>query len=199
MALNLYKNYVPTSGKRATMPFKDKTSEDLLTLEEVQKFPEYAGILADDTVLVDIDDGDQSKILLKIVENLNLKCRVIATTRGAHFLFKTNKPMSNRTHCKLAIGLTADIKGGGRASYEVLKYDGVERTVLYDNAPYQQLPKYLNPVKTNVNVHIYSMNGTKVASGTAKPNATLTLHTDLAIGEMAIVTIGEKSIKVVMK
>lgn len=152
MALNLYKGFVPTSGKRSTMPFKDKTSEDLLTLEEVQKFPEYAGILADDTVLVDIDDGDQSKILLKIVENLNLKCRVIATTRGAHFLFKTNKPMSNRTHCKLAIGLTADIKGGGRASYEVLKYNGVERTVLYDNAPYQQLPKYLNPVKTNVNV-----------------------------------------------
>ena len=57
----------------------------------------------------------------------------------------------------------------------------------------------IDGVKTNVNVHIYSMNGTKVASGTAKPNATLTLHTDLAIGEMAIVTIGEKSIKVVMK
>lgn len=57
----------------------------------------------------------------------------------------------------------------------------------------------IDGVKTNVPVHIYSINGTKVASSTAKPNATLTLHTDLAIGEMAIVTIGEKSIKVVMK
>ena len=127
--MSLYKGYVPTSQKKAQMTFKDKTSADLLTLEEAQKFSEYAGILADDTVLVDIDDGEQSKILLKIVESLGLRCKVIATTRGAHFLFKTDRPMQNRTHCKLGIGLTADIKGGGRASYEVLKYDRVERDV----------------------------------------------------------------------
>jgi putative DNA primase/helicase len=60
--------------------------------------------------------------------------------------------MPNRTHCKLGIGLTADIKGGGRASYEVLKYNGVEREVLYDTGEYQVLPKYLSPVKTNVDV-----------------------------------------------
>ena len=152
MALNLYKGYVPTSGKKATMPFKDKTSAELLTLEEAQKFSEYAGILADNTVLVDIDDGEQAKMLLKIVESLGLKCKVLATSRGAHFLFKTDKPMQNRTHCKLGIGLTADIKGGGRASYEVLKYDGKEREVIYDSGEYQTLPKYLNPIKSNVNV-----------------------------------------------
>ena len=152
MALNLYKGFVPTSGKKSTMPFKDKTSAELLTLEEAQKFSEYAGILSDDTVLVDIDDGEQSKILLKIVETLGLKCKVLATSRGAHFLFKTSQPMQNRTHCKLAIGLTADIKGGGRASYEVLKYNGKEREVLYDSGEYETLPKYLYPIKTNVNV-----------------------------------------------
>lgn len=134
------------------MPFKDKTSAELLTLEEAQKFNEYAGILADNTVLVDIDDEEQSKILLKIVESRGLKCKVYKTTRGCHFLFKTDRPMQNRTHCKLAIGLTADIKGGGRASYQVLKFDGKEREVLYDNSPYEFLPKYLTPIKSNVNV-----------------------------------------------
>lgn len=152
MALKLYKGYVPTSGKKSTMPFKDKSSSELLTLEEAQKFSEYAGILADDTVLVDIDDGEQSKILLNIVKSKGLKCKVLATTRGAHFLFKTSQPMQNRTHCNLGIGLTADIKGGGRASYEVLKYNGVEREVLYDSGEYETLPKYLTPVKTNMNV-----------------------------------------------
>ena len=151
--MNLYKGYVPTSQKRSTMAFKDKTASELLTLEEAQKYSEYAGILADDTVLVDIDDAEQSKIMLKIVENLGLKCKVLATSRGAHFLFKTSQPMQNRTHCKLAIGLTADIKGGGRASYEVLKYDGKEREVIYDvGEHYQCLPKYLFPIKTNVSV-----------------------------------------------
>lgn len=152
MALNLYKGFVPTSGKKSTMPFKDKSTSDLLTLEEAQKFSEYAGILADDTVLVDIDDGEQSKLLLNIVKEKGLKCKVLATSRGMHFLFKTDIPMQNRTHCKLGIGLTADIKGGGRASYEVLKFNGVEREVLYETGEYEVLPKYLTPIKTNVNV-----------------------------------------------
>lgn len=134
------------------MPFKDRRSDELLTLEEAQKFNEYAGILADDTVLVDIDDEKQSKIMLKVIESKGLKCKVLATSRGAHFLFKTSQPMSNRTHCKLGIGLTADIKGGGRASYEVLKYNGSEREVLYDTGDYEVLPKYLYPIKTNMNV-----------------------------------------------
>ena len=134
------------------MAFKDKTTKDLLSLAEAQKFNEYAGVLADDTVLVDIDDGEQSKILLDIVKNLGLKCKVLATSRGMHFLFKTDKPMVNRTHCKLAIGLVADIKGGGKASYEVIKQGGVERDVLYDTEQYEFLPKYLTPIKTSVNV-----------------------------------------------
>ena len=150
--MSLYRGYVPTSDKKAIMPFKDKSSAELLTLEEAQKFTEYAGILADDTVLVDIDDGEQSKILLKIVKALELKCKVLATTRGMHFLFKTDRPMSNRTHCKLAVGLTADIKGGGRASYEVLKYNGIGREVLYDSGEYEVLPKYLSPISTKMEV-----------------------------------------------
>ena len=148
----LYKGFVPTSGKKSTMPFKDRKASDLLTLDEAKKFSEYAGILADDTVLVDIDDGEQAKTLLTIVKTKELKCKVIATSRGCHFLFKTDRPMQNRTHCKLGIGLTADIKGGGRASYEVLKFNGVEREVLYDSGDYEVLPKYLTPIKTNVNV-----------------------------------------------
>lgn len=150
--MSYYKGYVPTSGKKSTMSFKDKSAAELLSLEEAQKFSEYAGILADDTVLVDIDDGEQAKILLTIVQTKELKCRVLATSRGMHFLFKIAQPMPNRTHCKLGIGLTADIKGGGRASYEVLKFDGVEREVLYDSGDCQILPKYLYPIKTNVNV-----------------------------------------------
>lgn len=149
---NLYKGFITTSGKKATMTFKDKSSSDLLTLEQARRYPEFAGILADDTVLVDIDDEEQSKILLKIVTSLQLKCKVYATTRGAHFLFKTDKPMPNRTHCKLGIALTADIKGCGRASYQVLKFNGVEREVLYDPGEYQLLPKYLHPIKSTVDL-----------------------------------------------
>ena len=152
MALNLYKGYVPTSNKMATMPFKDKTSAELLTLEEAQRYSEYAGILADDTILVDIDTEKETNILLNIVQSLNLKCKVLKSRSGGHFLFKVDKPMPNRTKVHLGIGIVADIKGCGRASYEVLKIDGKERELLYDTGDYQLLPKYLYPVKTNMNV-----------------------------------------------
>lgn len=148
---SFYKGYVPTRNKRAVVSFKGASSDDLLTLDVAQKFAEYAGILADNTVLIDIDDGEQAKILLNIVKAKQIKCRVIATSRGMHFLFWNNgEILNNRTHCKVAIGLTADIKGCGKASYEVLKVDGVEREVLYDTRDYQQVPKWLTPIKSKV-------------------------------------------------
>lgn len=48
--------------------------------------------------------------------------------------------------------MTADIKGTNGSSYQVLKLDGVEREVLYDTGTYSTLPKFLWPVKTNMDV-----------------------------------------------
>lgn len=146
---DFYKGYIITNGKRATSCFKDVSSKDLLTLDEVKMYPSYAGILADDAILIDVDTEEETSILLNIVKSLNLKCRVLKSRGGGHFLFKINQPMSNRTKVTLAIGISADIKGCGRASYEVLKIDGTEREVLYDSGDYQNLPKYLFPIKTN--------------------------------------------------
>lgn len=153
MALSLYyKGYVPTSGKRPTVPFKDKPSSELLTLEEAQRYSEYAAVLTTKAVLVDIDDYEQSEILFNIVKDRKLKCKVTATSRGKHFLFEADKPFVNRTHCKVGIGLTADFKGTNGSSLQVLKDNGKEREVLYDTGEYEALPKYLYPVKTNMNV-----------------------------------------------
>lgn len=150
--MSFYKGFIPTNGKAAMMPFKDKSSSELLTLEEAQKFNSYAGVLADDAILVDLDTERETEILLNVVKSLKLKCRVLKSRSGGHFLFKIDRPMPNRTKIKLGIGITADIKGCGSASYEVLKIDGKEREVLYDAGEYQILPKYLSPVKTNMNL-----------------------------------------------
>lgn len=149
--MDLYKGYVPCKNKKSLISFKGADKEDLLDLETAKKFPEYAGILNDDVVLIDIDDAEQSDIMLNIVKAKELKCKVIATTRGKHFLFLNNgNILNNRTHCKLAIGITADIKGCHKASYEVLKVDGKEREVLYDALEYEPVPKWLSPIKSKV-------------------------------------------------
>lgn len=146
-----FKGFVETKNKKCIEKFKGRT--DFKTFEQVQSLPEYAGILAADTILVDIDDSETSEILFKVVQEYALTCRVYRTSRGKHFLFKNSGVPTNKTGCKLAIGLTADIKIGTRNSYEVLKYDGKEREILYDtaeNEEAQPLPRWLHPVKSNM-------------------------------------------------
>ncbi len=132
MTLELFKGYVTTKDKKCTMPFKNKSSSELLKYEQVKNLPEFAGILADDVILIDIDDKEQSEVLMKIVESYQLDCRVYQTTRGRHFVFKNAGVDKCKTHCKLAIGLTADIKVGCNNSYEVLKFAGEERFIEWD-------------------------------------------------------------------
>lgn len=147
----LFKGFVETKDKKCVEKIKGRT--DFKTFEQVQSLPEYAGILAAKTILIDIDDAETSDVLFKIVQSYNLKCRVYKTTRGKHFLFKNSGVPTNKTGCKTAIGLTADIKIGTRNSYEVLKYDGKQREVLYDlteNEEAGDLPRWLFPIKSNM-------------------------------------------------
>lgn len=106
--------------------------------------------MANDTILIDIDDAEQSEILMNIVEEFQLDCRVYCTSRGRHFLFKNHTIARNRTHVQLAVGLTADIKVGSKLSYEVIKINGEERFCEWDieeGGKYQEVPKWLFPVK----------------------------------------------------
>jgi putative DNA primase/helicase len=147
--LQLFKGYVETKNKTCVEKFKDRT--DLKTFEQVQHLPEFAGILGEETILIDVDDFDSSEIIFKIVKNLNLQCRVYKTSRGKHFLFKNKGVPTNKTKCRLAIGLQSDIKLGCRNSYSILKFDGKLRQILYDTPEdkIQELPKWLTPVKSN--------------------------------------------------
>ena len=134
----VFKGYVPTRDKKCLVRFKNRRSQDLYSLEDVEKMPEYAGILADETVLIDVDDFDESEILFHIVQDKKLKCRVYETTRGKHFLFQNSALETCKTHTRLACGLNADIKLGCRNSYSILKFKGKNRKILYDTDDYYQ-------------------------------------------------------------
>lgn len=147
----LFRGYIPTNEKSPKIKFKDV--DVLPTLSDVQSMSEYAGVLADNVVLIDVDDYEQSERLMDIVEALQINCRVYATTRGKHFFFYGGDIGKCGTHLKLAIGLEADIKVGDHNSISVLKYGGKEREIIYDIDPtesYDPAPKWLTPVKTKV-------------------------------------------------
>lgn len=145
-----YRGYVKTKNKHCIEKYKNRTK--FSSYEEIKAYPEYAGILAPDTILIDVDDAEESEIMMNIVEALQLNCRVIKTTRGKHFLFynKDRKVEKCSTHSTLACGLSADIKVGCSNSYEVLKFAGEERFVEWDVDPgqdYQEVPSFMLPIK----------------------------------------------------
>ena len=146
-----FKGYVETKDKKCIEKFKGRT--DFKSYEEVQSLPEFAGILAPDAVLIDVDDMEQSQLLLNICEGEDIRCKILESRSGMHFLFKNSKIDKCYTKTTLACGLVTDIKSGFKNSYEVLKIDGKERELVYDileDEEYQEVPKWLFPIKTNV-------------------------------------------------
>lgn len=147
-----FKGYIVTQDKKSIEKFKNRT--DFKTLEQVQSLPEYAGVLASDAILIDVDDMEQSQLLLKICEGEDVRCKILQSRSGMHFLFKNTKIEKCFTKTKLACGLVnIDIKSGFRNSIEVLKIEGKERDVVYDileDEEYQEVPKWLFPVKCNM-------------------------------------------------
>lgn len=150
--MQLFRGYVPTRDKQCLEKFKGRKS--LNTLEDVQDLDEYAAILGEETILIDVDDGETSDLLFKIVQDLALKCRVYATTRGKHFYFKNPEGYVEKSWTKqtLALGIETDAKVGRNNSYAIMRFKGVDRPMLQDCSEdeIQELPKWLTPVKTNM-------------------------------------------------
>lgn len=144
----LYRGYVKTKNKRSLEKLQDRTK--FSGYDAVKDCSEFAGVLKKNTIMVDIDDGDEAEILMNIVEQLQLNCRVYQTRRGKHFIFFNTQIQNNSNDSFLACSLTADIKVGFKCSYEVLKSEGKERFIEWDveeGQEYQEIPKWLFPIK----------------------------------------------------
>ena len=149
--MQIFRGYVPTKNKQCLEKFKGR--KRLNTLEDVADLDEYAGILGVEAILIDVDDSETSDLLFQIVQDFELKCRVYQTTRGKHFIFKNPEGLVEKSWTKktLALGITTDAKVGRNNSYEILKFKGVDRPIIYDTPEdeIQELPLWLTPVKCN--------------------------------------------------
>ena len=149
-----FRGYVPTKNKKCQKKFAN--GEQLATLREVQKLEEYAGIIAEGVMMVDIDDYEQSELLYTIVKEQDIACRVYKTTRGKHFFFKNSGVEKNGNGLTLAVGISADIKIGKNA-YSVLKFNGVEREIIRDCDEPTELPRWLFPVRKGTQMDFLDM------------------------------------------
>ncbi len=125
------------SEKAATHKFKD--GKGAKTWNEVKEFDNVAMIVPEGYVVLDFDTVSDAEIMMRIVDGENLKCRVMKTTRGIHCWFKASPdivekqgvhvevPPKNFIKNRLAVGIYADRKAGGRNAYVKIKDNGKMR------------------------------------------------------------------------
>lgn len=123
----MFKGFIPMKGKRPTEKVRGRTN--FYELEEVEHLNEYGGVLSDDFIMIDVDEYEQSETLLKIINDLNIKCNMIQTSRGKHFYFKNTQVTSNAIQKVTAIGITVDVKLGCKNAVVPLKIDGKVRPI----------------------------------------------------------------------
>lgn len=139
--------YIILNGKTPSHSFKDGIGAK--TWEEVKDFDDVAVIVPKGYIVLDFDTTSDAEIMLKIVEGLDLKCRVMKTTRGIHVWFKTSEEEpKNFIKNRLAVGIYSDRKSGGRNAYVKIKQDGKKREWIryVKGAEIQEVPKWLTPI-----------------------------------------------------
>ena len=118
--------YIILDGKTPTHNFKD--GKGAKSWAEVKDFDNVAVIVPKGYVVLDFDTTTDAEIMLKIVEALDLKTRVMRTTRGIHCWIKApEEDPKNFIKNRLAVGIYCDRKAGGRNAYVKIKQDGKAR------------------------------------------------------------------------
>ena len=139
--------YIILDGKKPTHRFKN--GEGTKTWEEVKDFDNVAVVVPAGYIVLDFDTKSDADIMLKIVDGLELKTKVIKTTRGIHCWFKSaEEEPKNFIKNRLACGIYADRKAGGRNAYVKIKQDGKLRECLKpcEMEDLQTVPKFLTSV-----------------------------------------------------
>lgn len=139
--------YIILDNKSPTHKFKDGVGTK--TWKEVKDFANVAVVVPKGYVVLDFDTESDAEIMLRITEALDLKTRVMKTTRGLHFWFKSpeDEP-KNFIKNRLAVGIYCDRKAGGRNAYVKIKQDGKARKWIrkVKTSDIEVLPKWLTSV-----------------------------------------------------
>ena len=142
--------------KRATHSFaQDKGGGK--TWDEVKDFDNLGLIVPEPFIVLDFDTVSDAEIMLKIIEGLDLKCRVMKTTRGIHVWFKSEEPWKCFKKTRLACGIYSDCKSHSKNAYVKIKDSGSMRQWIRKTPTeeIQEVPKWLYPISNPSNKFVF--------------------------------------------
>lgn len=125
--------YIPSYPSRAPM-LTEWGEKGGISWDEADAMAELVQLrIPKGFVVLDFDVDDDAKIIQRIVEEKNLKCRMVKSIRGVHLYFRSNKSRwTNKQKQKLHIGLFCDWKVGDKNGLATVKRNGELYEVLRD-------------------------------------------------------------------
>lgn len=117
------------------------------TFEEVQDEPNVAMLVDEPYVVLDIDSKEHFDCLFEIVKDYGIRTRVMKSSRGGHFWFKSIVPLTNNIDINTPITLRTDIKSWGKKSMVTVKLHGEWREWVKTDDIVDELPYWLKPMK----------------------------------------------------
>ena len=126
----------------------EKLSDGGHPLSEVEDYDNLGVLIPEPMVVFDFDSPSDAEIIQRIVEDLDIHCNMMKTTRGVHVWFKSDEPMKNLIKTRCAIGLFYDIRSWGKIGFTVVKKDGEWREWLrtYPVEEIDTVPTWLKPL-----------------------------------------------------
>ena len=121
----------------------------LSSLVEESACEGFSGKLKSNTVLIDGDKEPYNRLLREIVIGEGVGCFMTDRDggRGPHAVIPNyDITLKKADNVMLACGIVVDFHPSYSMPYECLKYNGVERKVIYNKQPYQEMPKYFTPI-----------------------------------------------------
>ena len=121
--------------------------DTLFTYDEVAHEQNIGMIVDEPYVVLDFDNKDYFNVMCEIVKDFGLRTRIMKTTRGGHFWFKSIVPLTNNIKINTPITLRMDVRSWGKKSYVVIKLKGKNREWLQNDEYVDELPFWLKPMK----------------------------------------------------
>ena len=138
MITKFYKGYTELHNKVPTSKRKSRVIKS--------EWQEVGGFLADNYVLVDIDDMNNANLFFNIINDYNIKCHVTESRHGVHAIFK--KPCEQLAYGnrkETLTGVICDYKCSNNKGYERIIIDGKPLPVIIECSDPDELPWLLFP------------------------------------------------------
>lgn len=141
-----YGSYVYCKNKKRfnNIKYTLEEAQDWISVDKTCKLGWWVG---EDFIVLDFDDREQAKMVVKLLKDNDIKTLMSKTTRGLHVYFRYNYTDVQRVNAHLACGLRCDLKVTNKG-YVLLPFNTEDRR-FNNSTEIADLPIWLTPLNVS--------------------------------------------------